>query len=234
MPLSPSRVLRQFRHALFFDGVDDYVLVSSAMIGSVVSTTPLTFNIILYVFPERGRTFTYISTFTRAYYGFVLQKIDVNRLTLFVGTGSSWVRSEIDASRFGWFDATGVISSTAVSYYVNASLINTLSLPRYQPGSTTLGIGTHPVTPPYFPAKAFIARVLLYSRALSDSEIQFNYNNPDNPVRNDLVLWFRAHPDYVKDIDGDGLLEWLDLSGYGNHGKIYGATLVKLIRDPVR
>jgi hypothetical protein len=234
MPLSPRRVLRQFRYAVFYDGVDDYVLVSSGMIGSVVSSAPLTFNVILYVFPERGRTFTYISTYTRAYYGFILQKININRLAFYVGTGSSWVSSSVDASRFEWFDATVVISSTDVSYYVNASLISTPSLPRYQPGSTTLGIGTHPVGPPYVPAKTFMVRVLLYSRALTDSEVRWNYINPDNPVRNGLVLWLQAHPDYIKDIDGDGLLEWLDLSGNNNHGKIYGATLVKLIREPVR
>jgi hypothetical protein len=80
----------------------------------------------------------------------------------------------------------------------------------------------------------YIAHILVYSRALSDSEIQWNYLYPDNPVRNGLVLWLKADPAYVRDIDGDGVLEWIDLSGYGNHGKIYGATLVKLIRDPVR
>jgi hypothetical protein len=80
----------------------------------------------------------------------------------------------------------------------------------------------------------YSACVLIYSRPLSDSEITWNYSNPDNPIRNGLVLWLQAHPDNIRDIDGDGVLEWLDLSGYGNHGKIYGATLVKLIRDPVR
>jgi hypothetical protein len=48
------------------------------------------------------------------------------------------------------------------------------------------------------------------------------------------VLWLQAHPDYIKDIDGDGIPEWIDLSGYGNHGKIYGAQLVQLIKTPAR
>ena len=38
----------------------------------------------------------------------------------------------------------------------------------------------------------------------------------------------------MKDIDGDGVLEWLDLSGFNNHGKIYGAQLVQLIKTPAR
>jgi hypothetical protein len=48
------------------------------------------------------------------------------------------------------------------------------------------------------------------------------------------VLWLQADPSDVKDIDGDGILEWLDLSGYNNHGKIYGAQLVELIKTPPR
>ena len=45
-----------------------------------------------------------------------------------------------------------------------------------------------------------------------------------------MVLWLQAHPDYIRDIDGDGVLEWVDLSGYNNHGKIYGAQLVELVK----
>jgi hypothetical protein len=80
----------------------------------------------------------------------------------------------------------------------------------------------------------YIAQVLIYSRTLSSSEILWNYSNPDNPVRNGLVLWLQADPNYVKDIDGDGVLEWVDLSGNNNHGKIYGARLVQLIKSPTR
>jgi hypothetical protein len=48
------------------------------------------------------------------------------------------------------------------------------------------------------------------------------------------VLWLKADPSYVKDIDGDGVLEWIDLSGFGNHGKIYGAQLVELVKTAKR
>jgi hypothetical protein len=80
----------------------------------------------------------------------------------------------------------------------------------------------------------YIPQVLFYARVLDASEISWNYSNSDNPVRNGLVLWLQARPDYVRDVDGDGLPEWIDLSGYNNHGKIYGARLVELIRRPVR
>jgi hypothetical protein len=84
------------------------------------------------------------------------------------------------------------------------------------------------------PSNVMVSQFLFYSPALSDSEIQQNYVNPDNPTRDGLVLWFKADPAYIKDIDGDGVLEWLDLSGHGNHGKVYGAQLVELVKVPVR
>jgi hypothetical protein len=80
----------------------------------------------------------------------------------------------------------------------------------------------------------YIAQVLFYSRVLSSDEIRWNYQYPDNPVRNGLVLWLKADPSYVKDIDGDRILEWIDLSGFNNHGKIYGASLVELVKTAKR
>jgi len=80
----------------------------------------------------------------------------------------------------------------------------------------------------------YIHSIHVYTRPLTDKEVSWNYNNPGNPVRDGLVLWLQADPQYVKDIDGDGILEWIDLSGFGNHGKIYGAKLVEVIKAPSR
>jgi len=63
--------------------------------------------------------------------------------------------------------------------------------------------------------------VIVYSRALSDSEIKYIYNNPHNPPQDDLVLWLS--PGSIDPING----KWWDLSPYGNHGTIYGATVVE-------
>jgi len=73
-------------------------------------------------------------------------------------------------------------------------------------------------------------QLLIYTRDLADKDIEWNFKNPDNPIRNGLYVWLQAHPDYIKDIDGDGVLEWVDLSGNNNHGKIYGAQLVELVK----
>jgi len=60
--------------------------------------------------------------------------------------------------------------------------------------------------------------VLIYSRALSDLEIQNIYNDPTNPPTDGLVLWLAPDSvDTANDI-------WTDKSGQGNDGTIYGAT----------
>ena len=74
----------------------------------------------------------------------------------------------------------------------------------------------------------YIAFVRIYNRALSDSEITHNYYFPNDPVRDGLVLWL--HWDSI-DIE-NGI--WYDKSGYDNHGTIYGATLVDIIKSPTR
>jgi hypothetical protein len=234
MPLSPQRVLRQFRYAVFFDGVDDYVEVASNPIRDV-------FTIIIWdnTFQEPDQPVIYA--------GLVgMMRDDNNGVSLRVSTQwpirvyqVEWRFNGISYTRVYRLDPFNVWRYVALTYdgatfrlYLDGVLriSNNAPLPPLNP---RIRIG-HDFF--WFPeeAKAFIAGTLIYSRTLSDSEIQFNYINPDNPVRDGLVLWLKAHPDYIKDIDGDGLLEWLDLSGYNNHGKIYGATLIKLIRDPVR
>lgn len=60
--------------------------------------------------------------------------------------------------------------------------------------------------------------VMLYNRALSDEEIQQIYENPNNPPRTGLILWYA--PDSVDVVSG----VWKDKSGLGNDGKIMGAT----------
>jgi hypothetical protein len=94
----------------------------------------------------------------------------------------------------------------------------------------TLRIGMYPDA--NFVYLGLVSQVCIYNRALSKKEISDIYTYGE-VIRNGLVLWLVAHPDYIKDIDNDGVLEWIDISGYGNHGKIYGATLIKFVRDRV-
>jgi len=65
------------------------------------------------------------------------------------------------------------------------------------------------------------AQYLVYDRALSDSEILNNFYSFYNPVKDNLALWLEANPKYVKDINNDGLLEWINLSNYNAVSKYY-------------
>ena len=65
-----------------------------------------------------------------------------------------------------------------------------------------------------------IGLVLIYNRALSQSEIAAVYSNPSSPPTNGLVLWLVADPRYLYDINWDGWVDWRDLSGSGNHVRL--------------
>jgi len=71
-------------------------------------------------------------------------------------------------------------------------------------------------------AKANFYLVLIYNRALSDTEIQQIYNDPLSPPTDGLVLWLAPDSvDTANDI-------WTDKSGNGNDGTIVGASYVPL------
>ncbi|HDD42731.1 MAG TPA: LamG domain-containing protein, partial [Nitrososphaeria archaeon] len=63
--------------------------------------------------------------------------------------------------------------------------------------------------------KGRISFVRIYNRALSQGEIIQNYDNPQTPVTDGLVLWLNFN-----ESSGDKVY---DRSGNENHGTIYGA-----------
>jgi hypothetical protein len=73
-----------------------------------------------------------------------------------------------------------------------------------------------------------VDEVCIYSRALSDDEILWNYNYPYNPIRNGLVLWLPGTDEAIQPPT------WYDKSNFGNNGTIYGAQKTQLIRKPAR
>jgi hypothetical protein len=234
MPLTARRVLRTFRYAMFFDGIDDYVRTDSA----VRLSTPLTV-VAWFSHIDKFNILTLVANSTAGIetLGF---RFFVNRwrtqdraLSVEVGTGTSGsnITSPPNAVQpCMWNNAAAVVNGPLSQLWLNKQMVLSKDLHDFEK-TDYVYVGTMAGTFYFF---GYIAQVIIYSRALSGSEIQWNYLYPDNPIRNGLVLWLKADPNYIKDVDGDGVLEWLDLSGFGNHGKIYGATLVKLIRDPVR
>jgi hypothetical protein len=256
MPLTPRRVLRAFRYAMFFDGVDDHVDIPL----TVYRWPGITIQEWMYPFHPKaniswskfsmigvygvGYTSTFIGTDNRYDYtflGFFFTTRTPDETLVHYVYGiytdrNTWVNV---ARRFS-------LSDRALAYHVNGSNVYSWSIPSTE--ATVLewnpDTATYPSRYKRFVLGANVLggesmkmmqyQLLIYARALPDPEILWNYLNPDNPIRNGLILWLQADPNNVKDVDGDGLLEWIDLSGFGNHGKIYGARLVELIKTPAR
>jgi branched-subunit amino acid transport protein AzlD len=61
------------------------------------------------------------------------------------------------------------------------------------------------------------AYVRIYSRELSQSEIQLNLQNPNSPVTNGLEVWLHW--------DSYNGTHWLDKSGKGRHATLYGGVM---------
>jgi len=234
MPLTPRRVLKQFRYAMYFDGVDDYVRT----VSTISLSTPITvvvwfshidkYNVLALVANAGAGYYALGFRFFVNTYGTQDRRLRIEAAT---GTSGSDLSTPVNAVQPGvWNHGTAVINSGNSSLWLNWQKLDSGSLLDFTK-TDYVYIGTIAGS---FYFHGYISHVLIYSRALSDSEIWQNYNCPENPVRDGLVLWLHADPAYVKDIDNDGVLEWIDLSGYNNHGKIYGATLVQLIKSASR
>jgi len=228
MPLSPSRVQRIPPQALYFDGVDDYVDVKVFSFGQA-------FTVIALAFVSQRMSYGPIIVKDRDYstrpIGTALYQIgeirEPSQWLFDVGDGSTRhiISSPYYTLTGRWWFLAGVFNSGALSLYVNGSLVASGS-GVYKETNTGLRIGASLNL--FHRFSGYIAQVLVYSRALSPEEIAWNHNYPDNPVRNGLVLWL--HWDSI-DVNAG---VWYDKSGYGNHGTIYGATLVKIVKPPRR
>jgi hypothetical protein len=240
MPLARIRdPVRIFRYAMFFDGVDDYVNVGRGESVNIVYSITVEAWMMFLRLPSLDRFSGVLGKTYFDYKGYNIQTGPrTGKLRFTIGTGSTWLNAESNTVfNIGvFYHVVGLFDGSALRLYTNTVLDGSpvsYSGTIAQDPAKDLVIGMVPDGTTKF-VNALIPLVRIYSRALSESEIRFNYSNPGTPIRNGLVLWLQAHPDNIRDIDGDGVLEWLDLSGYGNHGKIYGARLVELIRTPVR
>jgi hypothetical protein len=234
MPITPRRTLKTFKYAVYFDGVDDYV--------ALFTTNYPSFTIVAWI---RLATLAWLSPGWRAIVskGWHTRAEGVGGLyvNLYGGCGG---HLRDTAGRV--YSATYVLPQSFLSsfycmaltsemkLYVNGRLVALQTIPNpLNTNTRPWNIGRDPIEPARV-LPGYVAIVLIYSRTLEDFEIQWNYLYPDNPIKNGLVLRLKADPNYVKDIDGDGVLEWIDLSGNNNHGKVYGATLVELVKAPAR
>jgi hypothetical protein len=234
MPLTPARVLKTFKYAMYFDGVDDYVLVKDSdslhIFGEI--------TIFYWTVPYFTTTYRDI---TSKWDGITTHEMMVTGLTGYykffaihrnTATNRIYVETSKTYASGVWYAVAMRCDLKTLDIIVDTERTSTTYTGTPYPNTGNLYIGQRGDNQYWY--QGFISQLLIYSRALSDQEILWNYQHPENPIRSGLVLWLQAHPDYVKDIDGDGVLEWVDLSGFGNHGKIYGAQLVQLVKPPRR
>ena len=237
MPLAPSRVLRTFRYAMYFDGIDDYVNCGNN--PSLNTTTEATIEAIFYSLTEpwlgkQGRVFAKGDWRIASILDLTCRESP--RIMFEVTVAETAYSANYWVNHYGkWWFITGTVKVGELMKVYDSGVLKVTGSSPTSPWNisvTDLMIGRCP-TPFGFYYKGYIHTIRYYNRVLSDSEIQYNLNNPYSPIRDGLVLWLVAHPDNIRDVDGDGILEWVDLSGYNNHGKIYGAVLTQVVKDPI-
>ena len=228
MPLSTKRILKQFKYGMYFNGVNDYVYVQYS---SSIDVQVFTLIVWAYYIPK-STSDSYI-VFKHNIDHHLSMYVESNTV-IFVGavtfTDGSTIYGKIDTQ---YAKSIANVFRMYTSRYNGTTFDVFIDETKYYialPGKT-VATGAYPLfigrrASNYF--HGYIAQVLIYSRALSDSEIQYNYQNPYNPITNGLVLWLQADPKYVKSNT------WIDLSGYGNDGTIYGAQLMQLEKTPAR
>ena len=224
MPLASLRMLRTFPKALNFD-VGEYV-----DFGDVLNLSELSIFLWIYLPYQVSSAFQ-------------------------IGKNYTW--SDINGYRFSIdFHYSQYIFrfGDGTAYYTHRSRYNTLVFDRWHLTGVMLDNGrckiilnenimvdeeeTHTIAPSTehllvnqrgamdLKAKVKIAFLYIYDRPLPSEEWLQIYKTPLNPPTNGLKLWV----DYTSISNG----LWLDRSGYGNHGTIYGATEEIIIKSPVR
>jgi len=213
---------------LYFDGVDDYVYI-----GEVLRTFPRTLIVMFNAMGKLGYQVVVGKNFGGI--GESVLQFDASfpqrmRFYYFDGTATRYLGAANTLfNALSWYHVAVIFDPTLSMVYVNGVLDNQFvpAYPMTYHPSARFQVGSrYPDNVAQF--QGYVAQVLIYSRALSDEEIRWNYMYPDNPVRNGLVLWL--HWDSI-DVER-GI--WYDRSGFGNHGTIYGAALVQIVKQPRR
>jgi len=227
--------------ALFFNGVSDYVVVPLTVYG----WPGITIQEIQYPFWPKANTawtkYTMLGDYWTDHPSFFWgtdNRYDYTDLGLFFVTrrpdGLSHYYYSIYAYRNKWVNTAWSfdLSSRTLVGYINGNKVYSATVPstevtvlEWNPDTATyplrykrLVLGANVMGSENM--KLMQAQLLVYNRVLSQSEIIHNYRNPNNPVRDGLILWLDA-----RNVSGN---KWYDLSGYGNHGTIYGAIQVSL------
>jgi len=223
MPLQVARgPLSIFGYAMYFDGIDDYVAVPDG----IIPYNSMNWTVMAWVAPVFTSGNIYYQGASEGEMG-----LNVYGVSVKLSDGNWYGTPAYKGPTVVFTHAAGVrYNGTSLLLYVNGNQVESVSIPAYNlfetPGYHS-SIGSYNRGAGGF-FMGYIYNVLIYNFALSQSQIQYNMANPDNPIRDGLLLWLQADPAYIS---GN---TWYDLSGNNNNGTIYGATLVQLTPNHAR
>ena len=220
MPLSTIRLKPRIPTAwLSFDGTDDYVEVAdkpefssqNLTVEAQICYTGLTeYPIIVskWDWSHKMREWA-LAVDSYKYVAIAVYDEEADTLTSVVGTSD--IRKRL-------VHVTGVVDDGNGHIYVDGIKENSLSITQtIRDTAAPLRVGMQ--ADDYWPFEGIIAFVRVYKRALAESEIRYNMLHLNDPVKNGLVLWLSE--------TSINPPTWTDLSGYDNHGTIYGATKIE-------
>jgi len=206
-------------YGLYFDGVDDKVEVSASDSLKVDDEVTILMMVKINEFDDNVQNlFT-----TNSYWGPIFSEIDTTgKFRIRVGTSSTYETLESNtALKRGKIYLLGMQAKNGqwLRLYVNG----------IEDAYETITATWDPVDIEFWrfayllddnALRGNIYLILIYNRALSDSEIQQIYENPTNPPTDGLVLFYAPDSvDTANDI-------WTDKSGQGNDGTIYGCLYI--------
>jgi len=229
MPLARSRLLPKLPwKAMYFDGQDDYVETSNVIRGR----DKVSVEVFVYAESFDGIDRTVLGQWNSPETFLIWYDVGDNKWEVIINDSAGNVLKavpDIYAKEKEWVHLLCTYDKdNELLLYINAELrAHTKSLGNpINMGKEYLGIGFDYSIHNYF--HGYIAFVRVYDRALTDSEIEWNYYHPDDPVRSGLVLWL-----HYDSIDEENNI-WRDKTANGNNGTIYGATPAEFTKPPIR
>ena len=218
--LSADVVRKVFPKALYFDGVNDYVVIPNSP-----SLNPKRITMAMWVMFNTIPYTSQIALNKEYQYRLIAGDVDTYHLSIrYATTVTAWSGGTLIGNTVlkakVWYFAVATYDGAKWRLYLNGKLDGEKSESGDLAITTNnLLLGCYTPTGGYW-FNGYIASVYIYARALSDSEIYQLYAHPLRPPLDGLILWLKGWPEFIH----DGV--WWDASGYNNHGTIYGATVV--------
>jgi len=221
LDINVTNPVLQVGHAkpcLAFDGTDDKVEIPNVITSKPIS---LLFWVKLNSITASGLFESRNTTFASGGKGVAIEDSAASgKYGVGIGDGTNhvWAYDVINLSDLNWHFVAVVFTSSTGYAYVDGTLAaswDVSSVADSPLDASTIAEIAHGFAG-YL--DGLVSRVLIYSRDLSDTEIQQIYHNPEAPPTQGLVLWLNFD-------EGSGTTAH-DRSGNGNDGTIYGATWV--------